>query len=211
VDEADDSSGRTCFIAYGNAKGEDSVRTITLRSISGHYGQPELINAYCHYREAYRTFRLDRITGMACAVSGEELDPLKHCLELHRRGALKIEDKALTRLMSLLVFMARCDGHYHKLEHSELEELLGRYLRFFGGEDEIYEMAILECQRLAPSSDDLIRSLKAFSRMPEGPRICSFALDSCAAIIDADARHADEEVRWALEVSEALKRIADLR
>ena len=207
--QADDSSGWSCFITYGNAKGEDSLRTITFRKISGHYGQPELIGAYCHYRDAYRTFRVNRITGMACSVTGEELDPLQHCFELHQRGALKIEDKALTRLMTLLTFMARCDDHYHELERRELEGLLGRYARFFGGDDETLERSITECQRLAPSSTDLIRSLKAFARMARGPEICRFALNSCASIIDADGRHAEEEISWALEVSNALKRISD--
>lgn len=206
---SDESSGWSVFITYGDGKSEESSRVITLRSIAGHYGEPTTIGAHCHLRRQHRTFRVDRITGMACAATGEELDPVEHCIALHRSGALKIEDLVLTRLMRVLTFMARCDGEFHTLERSALEDVLGRYFRFFGGDDDAFECALRESPRLAPSAEDVIKALGWMKRAPRGPELSRFVLNSCGTVIDADGRHADEEVYWAVEVSSALKRIAD--
>lgn len=207
--EPDESASWSAFITYRNAKGEESERAVTLRKVTGHFGEPESIYCYCHHRKALRQFRLDRISEMACVVTGEILDPFEHCRELVTLGALKIEDKALTQLMRLLVFMARCDGDFHLLEQNEMENLMLRYCLRFGGDDAMMERAIVESGRLAPDAEDLIKSLRAFAGMPEGPRICRFALESSGMMIDADGRHTPEEVTWAVEVSSALKRIAD--
>ena len=209
--DADDAATWTAHIRYQDAAGAVSERMITIRSISGSLGEPEIINAVCHVRNRLRAFRIDRIQEMACIVTGEIIDPRENCMILQRLGALKVEDKALTHLMKLLVFMAKCDGHFHGMERAVFEDVLGRYALRFGGNDETLAVALVEAERLAPDADDLMRSLRAFERMPQREKICRFALDSTAAIIDADGRHAPEEIQWALEVSSALKQLSVAR
>lgn len=208
VSPPDHAGAWSCFITYVNARGEESARTITIRRIYGHFGRPETLHARCHLRNDWRRFTISSITGMACAVTGEELDPLENCLALHRSGALKIEDVVLTRMLRMLVFMARCDGEFHSLERAELEDILGRYFRFFGGNDAAYECAIREAPRLAPAAEDLIRDLRWLSRAPRRQELARFAINGAAAMIDADHRHHEAEVAWALEVSNVLHRIA---
>lgn len=205
----DASASWSCFITYTDRGGEESQRTITIQRIYGHYGVPESLQTRCHLRNAPRRFEVSRITGMACAVTGLELDPLENCLALHRDGALKIEDVALTRMIRFLTFMARCDGEFHPLERTELDDVLGRYFRFFGGDDAAYECAIAEAPRLAPSGQQFLADLR-WLKDPKRPRrseLARFAIDSAAAMIDADRVHHSEEVRWAIDVSDALTRI----
>lgn len=205
VCEADESASTTAFITYTKASGEESARTITFHRIKGHFGKPENIGAYCHVRDRYRDFRIDRIGSMVCTVTGEELDPVEHCIALHNSGALKIEDVVLTRMIRVVAFMARCDGEFHRLEQSELADTIGRYMRFFGGDDAAYECAIKEAPRVAPSGEDFLKSLRYLTRAPDAKALCGFALDACAGMIDADGRIADDEVNWGIEVSNLLK------
>lgn len=205
---ADHSSGTSCFIEYTNAAGENSARSITLRRIEGHFGKPETIGAHCHVQEKYKAFRLDRIHSMVDCLTGEVLDPVEHCIALHRHGALKIEDKALARVMRVNTFMARCDGHFHALEQDALDDILGRYFRFFGGDDDAYECARKEAMRLAPDAGDVMRSIAWLKKAPQGNELAKFLLQSSAAIIDADGRHHEQEVYWAIELGNELKKIA---
>lgn len=202
------ASGAAFWIHYVDRDGEPSERVITVRNLTGHYGQIECIFAFCHLRQAYREFRFDGIAEMVCHATGEVLDPHEHCRELALSGAIKAKDKPLTALMNLLAFMARCDGHYHELEQREMETILTRYALRFGGDDRTLEQSLIECPRLAPGSGDVMKTLRSFRRFPGGPRFSRFAIECCADIIDADGRHAPEEVLWAVEVSNVLKRIA---
>lgn len=205
---ADESSSAAVHIEYCDAEGFTSARNITIRRIAGAPGYPETLYARCHLRKQSRAFRLDRIKTMICVATGEVLDPVEHCLALHRDGALKIEDKVLTRLMRVMTFVARCDGSFHALEQSQLEESLGRYFRFFGGDDAAYECALTEAPRLAPSGADMMRSLNWLKTAPQRQELARFTINACAGMIDADGRHAPEEINWGIEVSDALKQIA---
>lgn len=204
----DESASASVFITYLNTKGEDSQRVITLRRISGAFGQPETLHAHCHMRGTSRSFKVAQIGAMACAESGEELDPIGHCIALHRSGALKIEDIVLTRVMRVLVFMARCDGNFHPLERGALQDVLGRYFRFFGGDDAAYECAISEAPRLAPSSDDVIKALRWLKTAPQRKALAGFTIDASAQMAEADGQILLPEVNCAIEIGDALMRIA---
>lgn len=201
-------SGSSCFIEYADADGEVTKRQITLRRLDGPPGNPQIIGAHCHVRDAYRSFRIDRIQLMVDGATGEVLDPIEHCIALQRAGVLKAEDKALARIMRIMTFVARCDGQFHALEQDTLDDILGRYFRFFGGDDAAYECARREAMRLAPDSDDVIKSINWIKRAPMAKELASFVLKSSIAMIDADGRHHDEEVYWAIELGNELKKIA---
>lgn len=167
------------------------------------------MTSWCHERGALRTFRIDRIRDLVCVETGEVLDPERHFEDLRLRGALSVDDKALTELARILVFLARCDGEYHPLEELALTSYFERYALRFGGSDRDVEAALGNCGRLAPDGADLIAALKKFESAPNGARLCRFVLDCGAGIIDADGRHAPEEINWAVEMSAALKQVVD--
>lgn len=208
VDQPDNASSTSCFIEYTNSKGEDSSRSITIVRISGHYGQPETLGAHCHAQERYKNFRVDRIQTMCDCETGETLDPLEHCLSLHRHGALKIEDKALARVMQIVTFMARCDGEYHALERDAIDSVIGRYFLNHDGHQADFERASREAHRLAPSADDIRKALQWVKRAPERSRLARFITRSAAEVIDADGIHRLQETEWGIRLDEALKKLA---
>lgn len=207
-DETDESATTTAFIAYTDAHGEPSERVITFRGLEQQDDRVVSILSWCHERQAIRRFRIDRIGEMICPESGEVLDPIEHCLALKRNGALKMRDFALTRVMNIATFMARCDGDYHHLERDYLEDMLGRYFRFFGGDDAAFECAMVEAPRLAPGSRDFIRALYYLRTRPNRRELARFVLNACAETMDADGHHHDDEIRWGIEVGDILKRTA---
>jgi hypothetical protein len=200
-------SGSSCFIEYTGADGVDSMRVITLHRIDGPSGNPQLIGAHCHTRDAYRTFRIDRIRSMVDGATGEELDPVSHCIALQRSGALKVEDRALGNIMTIMTFLARCDGEFHALEQESLDDIIGRYFRFFGGDDAAYECARREAMRLAPDDSDLLRAVRSIKRNPMAKDLAGFVLKGSMAMIDADGVQHNEEVYWAIELGNELKKI----
>ena len=201
----DASSSWSAFITYEDANGELSQRTITFRKISMLYDRPETINAYCHKRKAYRSFRVDRISEFVCVETGEVLDPGEHLLDLYRKGALKIDDKNLTRLITILTFMGRCDGYFDVSEKISMQESVERYARFFGSTDDAsIERALSESKRIAPSSGDLVRAIGGIVRSPESRQLAKFTWESCVRVIDADGVQHPDELRWALQVRDAL-------
>lgn len=209
ISPSDDTASTSCFIEYTNAKGEDSARVITFRSISGNFGKPETIGAHCHQSRRYKNFSIENIRSMACAYTGEELDPVEHCIALHREGALKIEDKVLIRIMRIVTFLARCDGEFHSAEREAIDDVLGRYFRFFGGDDDAYECARKEAIRLAPSGTDVVNSVKYISRAPLAGELAGFLVKASASIIDADGFHRSEELAWGVELGSMLRKIIE--
>lgn len=209
ISPPDDTASTSRFIEYTNAKGEDSARVITFRSISGNFGKPETIGAHCHQSRRYKNFSIENIRSMTCAFTGEELDPVAHCIALHRKGALKIEDKVLIRIMRILTFLARCDGEFHSAEREAIDDVLGRYFRFFGGDDDAYECARREAIRLAPTGTDVVNSVKFIARAPLAGELAGFLVKASASIIDADGFHRSEELAWGVELGSMLRKIIE--
>jgi hypothetical protein len=145
---------------------------------------------------------------MVCHETGEELDPVEQLMTLHRRGALMIDDKVLPKVMRIMIFMARCDAEFHSLERSEIEDVLARYMRFFGGEDADLERALGQVGRLAPTGEHMLSSLRSISRLPQRRELAGFILDSSGAIVHADGVVHERELDWGIEVGNALRRIA---
>lgn len=210
VVQRDDSASWTAYLSYVDAGGEASERRFTCHAIVGFEGATH-ITGFCHERSAPRTFRVDRIRELACAETGEVFDPASHFDLLRETGALRCEDKVLTDVARLLVFLARCDGEYHPLEEQGLAEQLNRYCLRFNGTECMAETALTESRRLAPDSIDMVRVIGKIAKSPGGARVARFVLDAGAAIIDADGRHAPQETQWAVEMSEALKAVCDGR
>lgn len=110
-------------IEYTDAEGEQTRRRVTLRSIGlGTYGL--MLNAVCHERRKFRTFRADRVTAVIDA-NGEVITFQQFCEQAlgftptmaavdtqHIIEARKLRDQ-LRPGLSILVAAARADGHQH--------------------------------------------------------------------------------------------------
>ena len=204
----DDAASTCCFIEYVDADGEPSSRVITFKSIEGDFGQIERINAFCHLRNDRRQFTIANIGAMICAYTGEELDPLEHCLSIRRQGALKVDDRTLTQTMRVVTFLARCDNQMHELEAKAIEDVIGRYFRFFGGDDAAYECACRETVRVAPTSRQALSAVNYLRRLPNREEMARFVTRATSEIVDADGIHRPEEVYWGIEVGKLLKAVA---
>lgn len=204
----DHSASASVIISYVDSRGERSERPITLNSIQGGGSINAVLRCFCHLKERPRSFRLDRIEEMACERSGEILDPLEHCLLLHRNGALKISDDDLTSMMRIVTFVARCDGDLHRLECEQIDEIIGRYLRFFGGDDTLFECARREATHLAPTDSHVLKSVDYLVQTKNAPELARFALRAIGEVIDADGRHRESELDWAAILQSGLKEVA---
>ncbi|KQN37027.1 hypothetical protein ASG37_05035 [Sphingomonas sp. Leaf407] len=164
------------------------------------------IAAFCHEASAYRLFRVDRIVAMATIDDGELIDPFEHIAALRRDG-LPFVHKGMGTFAKALVFLARCDGHDHAMEWVAIEDALAHYAMRFGGDDDDIRAAICACRKLAPDSGDFANSLVEFYRTPQHQRrkVGDLILHSCAAIVDADGRHTDEEIAWGTGIGRAVK------
>jgi len=205
--ERDNASAWSGFIVYTNARGETSARRIVCLCIGGR-GRAETIGARCIETRRFKTFRLDRIGELVCAQTGEVLDPFDHFEALRIRGALKIEDKNMTDLARLLMFLARCDGDYHPLEAESLSDALGRYVLRFGGNDRMLETAVAELPKVAPDDMDFVKALDRFAKNSQRRQLARLVLECSSDVIAADGVERDVEVQWALQVSDALKAMA---
>ncbi|MGE5563141.1 MAG: WYL domain-containing protein [Bacillota bacterium] len=203
----DTSASAAIQIVYVDAAGRESERRVSCRQILAR-GWPEAVFGYCHERKAVREFRIDRIRELYDLSTGEQRDPGPYFDALLNCGALGRKDEVLCDFARLLVFMARCDGEYHPLEEAALQDALGRYLRHYGGDDEDLEDLIERCDGIAPEGVNVIHSVATLVRCPERKTLARIILDSTGSMIDADGRHAPEEVAWALELSDALKTAA---
>lgn len=206
----DDASSWTAYLSYVDAYGVASERRFTCRAIIGFEGATH-VTGFCHERMALRTFRVDRIRELACAETGEMFDPVRHFDDLRSMGALRCEDKVLTDVARIMVFLARCDGEYHPLEADGIAEHINRYCVRFNATAVMADDVIAECRRLAPDSADMSKAIRKIAKSPGGARVARFVLDAGAAVIDADGHHAAEETLWAAELSTTLKAICDGR
>lgn len=203
----DHSASWAGFFKYTNGKGEVSERRIICIALEG-VGEVERFRGRCVETDAFKCFRVDRVSELMDLSTGEFLDPASHFEELRRTGALAMRDKALEDIARVLVFLARCDGEHHPLEAAALEDAFGRYAFRFGGYDHELERAMQRCVGLAPDDEDVAGAVDRFGRLDNGAAIARFVLDQAGKVIDADGRHADEEIRWAIEIGDALKAVA---
>ena len=206
--ERDHSSGFATYIEYKNSKGERSERRIVCKSITLGRGGTT-IGALCIESDAFKTFRLDRITNMVDIETGELVDPVEVFAQLQMCGALKTTDHALRDLASLFVFMAKCDGEYHPLEEAAIHDAIDSYCLRFGGSTAMAEDVQFGCGKLAPDGSDMIVLLDNLGKHHNGKALARFALDRCGKVIDADGVHPDDEFTWAMDLQGRLRKIAD--
>lgn len=205
----DASSSWSLYISYEDASGGMSERRITCKSLERSLGGGITVGAYCHERRAPRAFRVDRIKELVDLSTGELCDPQGHIDRLLADG-LPIIDRGMATFSKMLVFITLCDGEGHEAEWQQVEKSLGTYALRFGGDDDSYDQAVKACRGLAPDARDFANCMGSLLRTPASLRkqVARLAIDSCAKIVDADGRHAAEEVHWGAAIGQALKKLA---
>lgn len=203
----DRSSAYSCHIVYTDRRGMESERRVTCLKLSGIGGITHL-DAYCHEREAFRQFLISSISAVVDIETGELLDAAPHFAQLKHAGILPSEDVGLSAFLKIVNFMARCDGHFHPMEHEAVEAAITAYCLRFDVADELTEAAITKHRKLAPDGSDVRKAVRRLDLSPIRRRVAKLILDHSGRIMDADGAHHENEVRWAVELSGALHHLA---
>lgn len=188
-----------CFVLnYVDAKQEESVRRIALHHV---YKKDDkyYLRAFCFERSAPRLFRADRIKMLTDLVTGEVIEPPNITRWLDDVATPQShEDATIDAIQQLrpgiliLLFLARCDGHFHPSEFQVLLE----YIDAGCGSNCVDEnTAKKQLDRLQPDPASYAVALSnlAGSDPAELRRIARFA----RRLIDADGAISPEEHRFA--------------
>lgn len=173
------------FISYKDAQGQKSERRITIKSIYQTHGDYS-ISAYCHEREAYRTFKLSRINQLTDIENGEIFDnPSEFFLERYNDspiGQLTNVFQELEHEILVLSFMARADGFLRQKER----EIIAKYILNRSNIDLNNEILDKEIRRTYCESSDFRKSLKKISNNPKIDKMKLF--NSANEIINSDKK-----------------------
>ena len=200
----DKSSSFAAYIGYTAESGKRSERRIVCRKVEG-YGKAETIGAWCCETRAHKRFRIDRISDLICLETGEVLDPFGHFEMLRLQGAIGVNDKALTDLCRILIFMAKCDGEVHPLEAETIATGVERYVLRFGGDDRVVNTALKNAAKLAPDHEDFVDSLLAIERHPHSRSLASLLIEQIGEVTVADGNLHANELEWSALASLSLK------
>ncbi len=202
-EKRDAYSGVGLFIEYVDSKGQMSARRVAVRRYDA---DRKLLHCWCFERSAPRAFKIERIRSASCPRTGEVYtdDVLMSLL----RGGV-VTDRRLRPLMTILVFLMRCDGHQHWTEVEALEGAATSFALRFDGDDQTVHQAVRLANALVPDADDFLHAMEWIARHVEAETLARFVLTHARAVIEADGRIAEEEIRFATELRGALRAIAD--
>lgn len=228
AEEPGDVAGIPLAIVYCDAKGATTKRRVTCRRIDDR-GDVIYLQARCHERKAYRTFRFDRIAEIVDWRTGEVIDPPARFLEMAdawsaaedeaaeaRRAVADAKTADQRRAMGrcrdgirVLMFLARCDGEFHPLER----EVVADYCtaRLAGHEDMLAIDADIAkimtyADRQYPDADLFLKAARQIFGKASAGRHVRLILDSASRLIDADGVVAQEEFDFGLELRELARR-----
>lgn len=121
---AEDIDGLVMAIDYVDADGEPSSRMITCRAINPE--PPGYLRAYCHLRDTFRSFRIDRIREVREIESGEVLKGgdilaflapyIDFAIEKEKAVAQRNLQRQAGPGVRVLVYLAAADGRVHPAE-----------------------------------------------------------------------------------------------
>lgn len=209
VDTIETVGGLSVIIEYSDSRGNSSQRLITCRKMVVRAGK-DYINAYCHHRGAPRSFRIDRITDVFDAKTGESLSPAQAFFagfepdKVATSGlswGLSVGRRAdLIALLNALVFIARCDKDFHSNERQSLEKALTAFwLRLEIAGDPDFEDILEYADKLAPDGETF---WVAMHRFKEDPDLESIFARSSNDLIQADGVIHENEAYWSMEIAD---------
>lgn len=181
--------GLAFYIEYRAADGELSKRRISCKRFEP---ATNTVLAYCYERRAARRFRVDRILLIVVPETGEVLDREGWLDQLGGEG-LHRRDERLTRLLTVLVFLMRCDRHEHPAEAEVIERAVTSFALRFDGDDAMIEGGVALAKQLAPDADDVAMAIRWIDKREERGRLARLVLPFIDQVIVADGAIASEE------------------
>lgn len=173
------------FLVYVDARGQESRRRVTTRSVQPWYDDYALL-AFCHERGAHRTFLLSRVREMVDLDTGEVVpDPVAF---VSRRFAESPEGRAAAVLaeydaeLVAVMYIARADGRLVKAER----DLVTNALLNWSKQD--LDVAVLdrEIRLFRPDPRDFAAAIKGLKAKPEDVR--RRVIDLGRAIVAAEKK-----------------------
>lgn len=207
----DDLSGTQVEIEYVDSRQQTSVRRVVCLRLEARGGLSYL-HTRCLERRAPRVFRVDRIASLIDPVTGEIHQP--GGLWLAQFGADFVSDAPFRYGLSptqyadfnagltVLAFIARCDGRWHDLEGEAIEAFASAFWIRSELTVPFDEQAILRhAARLGPDAESL---LDALDRCAANPVLRKIICRHVEAVVNADGQRHPKEIYWAAQVGEAL-------
>jgi len=206
-------AGFGCILTYSDSKGNVSLRRVTCRKLSERAGVL-YVQAYCHERGALRTFRVDRITELACSVTGEVFVPATLFFErfpvAHDGGAavgFGLNVRLATDLragLNVLAFLAKVDGNVLPEER----DVISRYCQSFGlryADDRFdFDGVCSYAENLAPDAETFYVSIERLTRSGAPAGLAALTRQCAGQLIDADGFQHEKEFYYGLKLQEAL-------
>lgn len=205
-------TGLSVIIEYQDSRGSQAQRSITCRSLyiadSKRY-----VNAFCHHRQALRSFRLDRVLDVFDPLTGESLSPVliffdrfapNRITKCGLSWGLSVTRRAqLINLLNALVFVARCDKEFHPAERESLERAITRFwLQFDITADCPADDILRYADRLAPDGETFWLALH---RIKEDSVLTQVFRRAARLLIEADGIIRSEETYWVIEIDDFLR------
>jgi hypothetical protein len=118
-----------CFLKYRDGQGQISRRRVTLKSLVPWNDEYALL-AYCHERQAHRTFKLSGIQELCDLETGEIIEePIKYLTDHYNNSPIGLYSKLLSEIETqilVLCFIARADGRMTPPERKIIVEFVNK-------------------------------------------------------------------------------------
>lgn len=158
-------------ISYRDIKGQRSERRITMKTIQKSNDDDYLITAYCHEKQAQRSFKLSRIDKLVDMETGELFsDPSRYFTDRFMDSPIGQIAKSFQEYepeILVLSFIARADGVLRKKER----EFIADYVQQKYNSTLDAKLLDDEIRRTYCESSDFRKSLKTISNKSETDRI----------------------------------------
>ena len=116
------------FIEYTDAQGYKSKRRITIKSTKPYNNNDFLISAYCHEREANRTFKMSNIDVLVDLETGEVINDIPAFFyDRYNNSPLGVITKCFQKFedeILIMTFVARADGVLRKKERDIINNFI---------------------------------------------------------------------------------------
>lgn len=203
--------GYSCILAYQSAKGAISQRQVSCTKIERAAGV-DYLRAFCHVRQANRTFRISRVVQIIDLHTGEVIDDPAAFFDRFQIdvatptslnwGMPPVRRADMLAALNVLAFLARCDGRFHPAEREAIERFVcGLWMRGEYDGDPPINVILDHADRLKPDAEIFYISLE---RVQGNPLIKKIMPRAIVDLIEADGVISREEHHYAQRVVEYL-------
>lgn len=225
--------GQTIMIEYTDANGDDSRRRVTIRAVTLSASGTLMLRCWCHERDAWRHFRMDRISAVIDLRTGEVFEDVQGFFESElgsvapeqperptteqpeaprsspairptkKHGAARQALQPFLPEIATLVFLARADGKFRAVEKTVIGDYAIARCPSVAGHRKWLEGYL---GRMSPDRDEINKML---SMLPMNDREqMQQLLQSLAQIAAADGAIGDREHDFIAQFSQEVERRA---